>query len=182
MAEKKNIENEIENELKNEANVLLTENYNDVDEYSVNAFGEENSMAHITSTEKLFTTKYPVQQVNVPGANGVVYENYAVAFLVTIGGNKVRQVLRLRAKGGSKASRELMNIVMSVPGEHKLEIIKRTMRDNSTGQSNHVYSMQVSCMTDDGFPMVSPLEPVGVSDKAVWENFKKQLIARGDIE
>ena len=69
---------------------------------------------------------------------------------------------------------------MGTPGEHKLEIT-RTVNSSDSG-TTVIYGMQVSCVADEGFEFVCPLEPVGVADKAIWENFKRQLKARGDIK
>ena len=179
MAEKKNIENEIENELKNEANVLQG---NNIDEEFVDAFESENSNARIIDSEKVFLTKYPVQRGKPSVVNGKSIENYAVGFMVTINGEKIPHVMHLRAKGGGENGAKLLNNVMSCKGEHKLEIVKRSMRDSKTNQVNHIYSMQVSGTTDEGYLLVSPLEPLFTVDKSIFANFKTMLLHRGCIE
>ena len=153
-----------------------------VDEYSVSAFDENESGGTVFEGEKLFETKYKIQKTQVMGANGSVYDNYAIAYLVSVACKQVRQIIRLRPKGGTKPLIENMKLIMSIPGEHKLEILKRSMRDSKTGAVTHLYSMQVSCNTDEGVSFVCPLEPVAAADKAIWENLKKQLVARGDLD
>lgn len=152
------------------------------DEYNISAFDDSTELeAFGTSAEKIFKTKYSVQKTNYISANGDIRDNYAVAFLTQINGVKFKNVLRVtpRKKGGNNL-RDIMRLIMEVPGEHKLEIVKTTNRSD-TG-TNIIYSMRVSCLTDEGVPFVCPIEPVGVSDKAIWENFKRQLIARGELE
>lgn len=153
-----------------------------VDEYSVSAFDENESNGTVLEGEKLFETKYKIQKTQVIGANGNVYDNYAIAYLVSVAGTQQRQIIRIRPKGGSKTLIQNMSLIMSIPGDHKLEILKRSMRDSKTGAVTHLYSMQVSCKTDEGVSFVCPLEPVATADKAIWENFKKQLVARGDLD
>lgn len=156
--------------------------YEDEDEYNISAF-DENTEPEVfgTSAEKVFKTKYSVQKTNYISANGDIRDNYAIAFLTQINGTKFKNVLRVtpRKKGGNNL-REIMKLIMETPIEHKLEIVKTTNRSD-TGTSI-IYSMRVSCLTDEGVPFVCPIEPVGVSDKAIWENFKRQLIARGELE
>ena len=179
---KNNMEKEVkkEAEIKEELKVNETEV---LDEYSVSAFDdEEDNALAVSNTEKLFKTKYPVQKIDRE-INGKIHENYAVAYLSSIGGQKIRNVLRLKTnlKGGDNL-RELMKVVMASPGSHNLEVLKRTFKNNNSNETTTVYSMQVSCTTDEGVSFVCPLEPVGVADKAIWENLKRQLIARGELE
>ena len=182
MAEKKNFENEIENELKNEANILPTEDYNDLDDEFVDAFGSESSNSRTMDSEKVFTTKYPVQKGKPTYSNGKEYQNYAVAFRITINGEKRPMVILVRAKGGGEKASSLLDSVMSSKGDHKLEIVKRTMRDTQTNRVNHIYSMQVSGVTDEGFPLSCPLDPAYQADKSIFANFRIMLQNRGDIE
>ena len=170
------VKDEVKEELK------ITDNEVE-DEYSVSAFDDEDDRASaISHTEKLFKTKYPIQTVQ-RNVNGAVRDNYAVAFLTSIGGQKVRSVLRVMTnKKGGENLRSLMKVVMSSPGTHNLEILKRTFRNASTNETTTVYSMQVSCVSDEGVPFTCPLTPVGPADTAIWENLKRQLIARGELE
>ena len=176
MAEKKINEEIKETKLNKEAAVLPEVTYNDADEYNVDAFGETKIASNIED-EKEFVTKYPIQCAN---ENGKVY--FAVAFLVSIGGKKIPQRFRLKGKGGGKDANKTVQDVLDAPGAHNLEVVKRCIRDSNTNRSSVFYSIQTSCVTDEGFKMVAPLEPSFPSDKAIWENLKRQLIARGDIE
>ena len=186
MSEKNNVKEEVKNnvvdESKNEQKIIENEV---VDEYAISAFDDDeaDSGVSISTSEELFVTKYPVQKVSRPDGKGGAYENYAIAFITHIGGNACRNVLRICPnKKGGKALRSIASTIMSAQGEHKLEILKRTFRDNKTNATNSVYSMQISCLTDEGVPFICPLTPVGEADKAIFELFKKQLIARGDIK
>lgn len=178
--------NNVKEEIKKEADVKeeLKVSGNEIeDEENVSAFEDEEdkNSRSLSQTERLFTTKYPVQTIQRE-VRGVMVDNYAIAFLVSINGQKVRNVLRIKTnnKGGENL-RSLMKVVMASPGAHNLEILKRTFK-NSSNETTSIYSLQVSCLTDDGVQIVCPLEPVGVADKAIWENLKRQLIARGELE
>lgn len=160
-----------------------TVNENDyVDEYSLNAFEDASIAGVFHTSEKLFVTKYPIQSAEVVDEKGTKHMNYAIAYLVSINGGQKRQKFRVRPKGGSSVLIEDMKTIMSTPGPHPLEIVKRTMRDSKSGAITSTYSLQASCVTDDGVRFVCPLEPVFTPDKASWENFKRIRIARGDID
>lgn len=185
MEEKKNaVKEEKVNEVKAEEKVKAVSEIKEgeyEDEYNVSAFDDSESGGAGSSTQKVFTTKYSIQKTPYTMASGEIKDNYAIAFLTSINGTKIKSVLRItpRKKGGSNLQ-EVMKLIMSTPGEHKLEITKTVNRsDNGT---TIIYGMQASCLTDEGVPFICPLEPVGVADKAIWENFKRQLAARGDIE
>lgn len=160
---------------------LITEVKGNVDEYEISAFDDDNTVLASQSTEQVFKTKYSIQKTNVTVSSGEIKENYAIAFLTKLGGKDYKSVLRIRPrrKGGTNLE-ELAKLVMSMPVEHKLEIVEKTITGDR-GMSK-TYSMRMSCLTDEGVLFTCPLEPVGVSDTAIWENFRRQVFARGDIE
>ena len=146
MSENKN--NNVKEEIKKEADVkeeLKVSGIEIEDEENVSAFDDEEdkNSRSISQTEKLFITKYPVQTIQ-RDVRGITVDNYAIAFLVSIGGQKVRNVLRIKTnnKGGENL-RSLMKVVMASPGAHNLEILKRTFKNNASGDTTTVYSMQV---------------------------------------
>ena len=177
MDEKKNVAKEEKaNEAKNAEQVTVND-----DEYNVSAFDDESGVATSHTTEVVYKTRYTIQKTNVIVGSGETKENYAIAFLTKLAGQDYKSVLRIRPrrKGGTNLE-DLAKLIMSLPVEHKLEIVEKTITgDRGTSKT---YSMRMSCLTDEGVPFVCPLEPVGVSDTAIWENFRRQIFARGDYE
>ena len=178
MEEKKNVAREEKaNEAKSAAQVTVND-----DEYNVSAFDENDDISVVShSNENTYRTKYTIQKTNVMVASGQIKENYAVAYITKIGGQDYKSVLRIRpSRKGGTSLEEIAKLIMSLPVEHKLEIVERTT--TSDRGTTKTYSMRMSCLTDDGITYTCPLEPVGVSDRAIWENFRRQIFARGDYE
>ncbi len=147
----------------------------------VDVFGDEDADAARIPTEKNFKTRYNIQSRDYVAGNGTIHKNYAIGFKIRIGDRELQNALRIRPKRkGGAAMEAMMEAIMSTPGEHKLEIKRTSMRVD--GVTNVIYSMFASTLTDEGILYSCPLEPVGESDKAILENFKRQLIARGELE
>ncbi len=147
---------------------------------TLSAFEDTESGGIVSQAVNKVVTKYPIQTRAVMSDSGKVYDNYAIAFGLVIGGQRNVQVLRIRPKrkGGAELA-ERMKLIMSVEGTHNLEITRTEMTID--GRKNVSYSMSASCFTDSGIMFSCPLEPVGEADKALWDTFKLLLISRGEL-
>ena len=181
MEEKKNIAREEKSAVKEEKQEKNSNQLEMVGEYNINENVEETDSDSSNSREvsKVIRTRFSIQKTKKDDGDKE-YENFVIAALLPLNGKMVQNPIRVipKRKGGN-ALKEVFKNIMEVPEKHYLEVVKTISENN--GIKNIFYSMQVSCKTDSGVPYTCPLEPVGVYDKAAWENLKAQLIHTNEI-
>lgn len=187
MAENKNEVKNVNNDLKTNSNDNQVENVNVSEaEGVIDIFAQmrEREESNVTSEGqiKIYKTGIPVQYYQSTATNGTKYDNYGIGFPITVNGQKVAQVMNLIPSEKRKPLYDSLAAIMNRPGDHNLEIVRTTMTNSDTRAKSYIYSMQVSCLSDEGFEFTCPLRAASRADSAVFENLKRMLIAKGVLE